>query len=118
MQTLRRASRLSVLSLVAGRAGLAGLAGLALVAATSSAARAEGCDDKNASGGEKKNNFHVEMRNGQKVHVIDTVIAVCGKVPRPSVVYVLQAKNINYEWETLKQDFLPLILASVQKAPF
>ena len=53
-----------------------------------------------------------------KVHVIDTVIAVCGKVPRPSVVYVLQPKNINYEWETLKQDFLPLILASVQKAPF
>ncbi|HVV84976.1 MAG TPA: hypothetical protein VHE35_18055 [Kofleriaceae bacterium] len=82
-------------------------------------ARAEGCDDKQpAADAEKKNNFHIEMRNGQKVHVIDTVIAVCGKVPRPSVVYVLQPKNINYEWETLKQDFLPLILASVQKAPF
>lgn len=82
------------------------------------AARAEGCDEE---GGEKKNdgkNFHIEYRNGQKVHVIDTVIAVCGKVPRPSVVYVLQAKNINYAWETLKQDFLPLILASVSKAPF
>lgn len=81
-------------------------------------ARAEGCDDEN---GEKKNdgkNFHIEYRNGQKVHVIDTVIAVCGKVPRPSVVYVLQAKNINYEWENLKQDFLPLILATVKKAPF
>jgi hypothetical protein len=103
------------------------LAGVALAALASTvalglaspgAARAEGCDDKNAASAEKKNNFHVEIRNGQKVHVIDTVIAVCGKVPRPSVVYVLQAKNINYEWETLKQDFLPLILASVQKAPF
>jgi len=80
-------------------------------------AKAEGCDDQ----GEQKNdgkNFHIEYRNGQKVHVIDTVIAVCGKVPRPSVVYVLQAKNINYEWESLKQDFLPLILATVKKAPF
>lgn len=81
-------------------------------------AHAEGCDEQAA--GEKKEgkNFHVEYRNGQKVHVIDTVIAVCGKVPRPSVVYVLQAKNINYEWETLKQDFLPLIIATVSKAPF
>lgn len=92
---------------------------LAVLALAPRHARAEGCDDKAAAeGGEKKNNFHVEMRNGVKVHVIDTVIAVCGKVPRPSVVYVLQPKNINYEWETLKQDFLPLILASVQKAPF
>lgn len=91
-----------------------------LVGFAPTAARAEGCDDegKTDEGGGKKSNFHVEMRNGQKVHVIDTVIAVCGKVPRPSVVYVLQAKNINYEWETLKQDFLPLIIASVQKAPF
>ncbi len=94
-------------------------AALAVVTLAPAAARAEGCDEEGKTGdGEKKNNFHVEIRNGQKVHVIDTVIAVCGKVPRPSVVYVLQAKNINYEWETLKQDFLPLILATVQKAPF
>lgn len=93
------------------------LAGLLVVAPPSAAA--EGCDDAaKAESGEKKNNFHVEIRNGQKVHVIDTVIAVCGKVPRPSVAYVLQAKNINYAWETLKQDFLPLILATVTKAPF
>jgi len=43
---------------------------------------------------------------------------VCGKVPRPSVVYVLPAKNIEYEWESLKQDFMPLILSTVKKAPF
>jgi hypothetical protein len=90
---------------------------LGAVVAAPTAAHAEGCDEQGQEG-EKKSAFHVEMRNGQKVHVIDTVIAVCGKVPRPSVVYVLQDKNINYEWETLKQDFLPLILASVQKAPF
>jgi hypothetical protein len=96
------------------------VAGVALVlSAMPSAARAEGCDEQQEgatkSGGK---NFHVEYRNGQKVHVIDTVISVCGKVPRPSVVYVLQAKNINYEWESLKQDFLPLIIATVTKAPF
>jgi len=96
---------------------LATVASLCVLAPAS--ARAEGCDEPQE--GEQKGdgkNFHVEYRNGQKVHVIDTVISVCGKVPRPSVVYVLQAKNINYEWETLKQDFLPLILATVNKAPF
>lgn len=80
------------------------------------AARAEGCDDE---GGEsQQGKFHIEYINGKPVTVIDTEIAVCGKVPRPSVVYVLTAKNINYEWESLKQDFMPLILGSVKKAPF
>ena len=92
------------------------LAFLATVASPT-AARAEGCEGKDEAKKDGKN-FHVEYRNGQKVHVIDTVISVCGKVPRPSVVYVLQAKNINYEWESLKQDFLPLIIATVTKAPF
>jgi hypothetical protein len=83
---------------------------------SASAARAEGCDDE---GGEsKQGKFHIEYINGKPVTVIDTEIAVCGKVPRPSVVYVLTAKNINYEWESLKQDFMPLILGSVKKAPF
>ncbi len=95
----------------------AALLALAAVAAPT-AARAEGCDDQDTESKDSGKNFHIEYRNGQKVHVIDTVIAVCGKVPRPSVVYVLQPKNINYEWETLKQDFLPLILATVTKAPF
>jgi hypothetical protein len=96
------------------------LATAALLAlAVPATARAEGCDDQQeGETGKGGKNFHVEYRNGQKVHVIDTVISVCGKVPRPSVVYVLQAKNINYEWESLKQDFLPLIIATVTKAPF
>jgi len=80
--------------------------------------RAEGCPD-DAEGGEKKQGkFHIEYVNGKPVTVIDTVVAVCGKVPRPSVVYVSTAKNIDYEWESLKQDFMPLILATVKKAPF
>jgi len=83
-------------------------------------ARAEGCpaDDTADQGEKKQGKFHIEYINGKPVTVIDTVVSVCGKVPRPSVVYVLTAKNIDYEWESLKQDFMPLILASVKKAPF
>lgn len=68
--------------------------------------------------GEKKQAFHVEVRNGEKVYVIDQAISVCGKVPRPNVVYVLLPRSINYEWENLKQDFLPKIIEAVKKAPF
>jgi hypothetical protein len=84
-----------------------------------SLASAEGCPDEDVEGAEKKQGkFHIEYINGKPVTVIDTVVSVCGKVPRPSVVYVLTPKNIDYEWENLKQDFMPLILASVKKAPF
>ena len=76
----------------------------------------EGCDDQGSE--KKQGKFHIEYVNGKPVTVIDTVVAVCGKVPRPSVVYVLTAKTIDYEWENLKQDFMPLIVSSVKKAPF
>jgi hypothetical protein len=89
---------------------------LSLLAAPAIAS-ADKCEDQAANNKSGKN-WHWETINGKKVQVIDTVIAVCGKVPRPNVVYVLQAKTINYEWENLKQDFLPLIIASVKKAPF
>ena len=91
---------------------------LAVAAAPPSAPRPEGCDEDDESSEKKQGKFHIEYINGKPVTVIDTVVAVCGKVPRPSVVYVLTAKNIDYEWESLKQDFMPLILATVKKAPF
>ncbi len=78
----------------------------------------ERCSDDGNDSDKKQGKFHIEYVGGKPVTVIDTVVAVCGKVPRPSVVYVLTAKNINYEWESLKQDFMPLILATVKKAPF
>ena len=97
------------------------LAVLALVAATALPAFAQSpraLPGRRASGEKKQGKFHIEYINGKPVTVIDTVVSVCGKVPRPSVVYVLTAKNIDYEWESLKQDFMPLILATVKKAPF
>ena len=84
--------------------------------AKTAVAAPEGCDESNTE--KKQGKFHIEYVNGKPVTVIDTVVAVCGKVPRPSVVYVITAKNISYEWESLKQDFMPLILATVKKAPF
>ena len=96
----------------------AAAASVALFALVPSA-RAEGCpDDEEGSGEKKQGKFHIEYVNGKPVTVIDTVVSVCGKVPRPSVVYVLQPKNIDYEWENLKQDFMPLIIQTVKKAPF
>jgi hypothetical protein len=89
----------------------------ALLLGTATHALAEGCPDE-GEGEKKQGKFHIEYINGKPVTVIDTVVSVCGKVPRPSVVYVLTAKNIEYEWESLKQDFMPLILATVKKAPF
>lgn len=85
---------------------------------TAKVAYAEGCPTDDEGGEKKQGKFHIEMVNGKPITVIDTIVSVCGKVPRPSVVYVLTAKNIDYEWENLKQDFMPLILATVKKAPF
>jgi hypothetical protein len=101
---------------------LAALALMVVTAATAvpahAQAKTEGCNEDDASAEKKQGKFHIEYINGKPVTVIDTLVQVCGKVPRPSVVYVLTPKNIDYEWESLKQDFMPLIIATVRKAPF
>lgn len=99
------------------RATLTVVAATLALVALAPKARAEGCPDED-TGEKKQGKFHIEYVNGKPVTVIDTVVSVCGKVPRPSVVYVITAKNIDYEWENLKQDFMPLILQTVKKAPF
>lgn len=91
---------------------------LLLAAAPALAQSPERCQEDAATGEKKQGKFHIEYVNGKPVTVIDTLVQVCGKVPRPSVVYVLVVKNIDYEWESLKQDFMPLIINSVKKAPF
>jgi hypothetical protein len=98
-------------------AALVTVAALMAVAPRAHADAPERCGDQD-SGEKKQGKFHIEYINGKPVTVIDTIVAVCGKVPKPSVVYVLTAKNIDYEWESLKQDFMPMIIATVKKAPF
>ena len=90
---------------------------IALVLGAAQAHADGGCPDENDAE-KKQGKFHIEYVGGKPVTVIDTVVSVCGKVPRPSVAYVLTPKNIDYEWESLKQDFMPLIMATVKKAPF
>jgi hypothetical protein len=83
----------------------------------------EKCDEAdNAESGDaksKKKNYRTVIGpDGRKVFVIEKAFIVCGKVPKPTVIYALQASTINYEWETLTQDFLPKVMEATRKAPF
>ncbi|HLU66741.1 MAG TPA: hypothetical protein VKZ63_10720 [Kofleriaceae bacterium] len=76
-------------------------------------------EEQNAdTDGKKKNYRTVVGPDGRKVFVIEKAFVVCGKVPKPTVIYALQASSINYEWETLTQDFLPKVIEATRKAPF
>jgi hypothetical protein len=64
-------------------------------------------------------NVRVERgAGGKKIYKITTEIRIEGKIQKPEAFYVLQKSSINYEWQELKQEFLPRILDSVSKAPF
>ena len=95
------------------------LGGLLLAAALSGTAFAESkCPDAEATTGSGKNWEVVRGPDGRKIIRIKTLFCIEGKVPKPSVIYVLNASTINYEWDTLKQDFLPRIVRSVEQQPF
>ena len=91
----------------------------ALTFAMSGTAHAD-CNEEQeqAKSGEKKNYKTIIGPDGRKTFVIKKAFVVCGKVPKPTVVYAFQASTINYEWETLKRDFLPQVLKSLSKDPF
>jgi hypothetical protein len=78
------------------------------------------CSDAEPAGAEAgKTKYEVVTGpDGKKIFRIKTGFVICGKVPKPDVLYGLLSTTINYEWETLKQDFLPKVLKSVEKAPF
>lgn len=57
-------------------------------------------------------------KGGKKVYRIEEEIRIEGKIQKPEAFYVLQKSGINYDWQELKQDFLPKILESVTRAPF
>ena len=54
--------------------------------------------------------------SGQKIYKIETGIVVEGRVQKPNAFYVLQRSSIDYDFESLKQDFLPRIIDAT-KAP-
>jgi hypothetical protein len=55
---------------------------------------------------------------GKKVYRITDALRIEGKIQKPEAFYVLQKSSINYDWQDLKQDFIPKILESVAQAPF
>ena len=56
--------------------------------------------------------------SGQKVFRITEGIVVEGRIQKPNAFYVLQRSSMDYDWESLKQDFLPKILDATGKHPF
>jgi hypothetical protein len=56
--------------------------------------------------------------SGQKIFRITEGIVVEGKIQKPNAFYVLQRSTLDYDWESLKQDFLPKILQAASHHPF
>ncbi len=54
---------------------------------------------------------------GKVMRFSDDVV-IEGKVHKPSAFYVLQRSTVEYQWEQLREAFLPKILESVKAAPF
>jgi hypothetical protein len=72
-----------------------------------------------AEGGEEPAKVRVERgAGGKKVYRIEAEIRIEGKIQKPEAFYVLQKSGINYDWQELKQDFLPKIVDSVKRGPF
>jgi hypothetical protein len=55
---------------------------------------------------------------GHKLYRITEEIRIEGKIQKPEACFFYQKSSINYDWQELKQDFIPKILESVSRAPF
>lgn len=71
-------------------------------------------DDKSGKGSYEK----IVRPDGSVVYKMKKAFCLVGTVPKPSVLYGLLNTTINYEWENLKQDFLPRVIHSVESSPF
>jgi hypothetical protein len=55
---------------------------------------------------------------GRKIYRITDEIRIEGKIQKPEAFFFYQKSSINYDWQELKQDFIPKILDSVSRSPF
>ena len=55
---------------------------------------------------------------GKKVYRITEEIRIEGKIQKPEAFFFYQKSTINYDWQELKQDFIPKILDSVSHSLF
>ena len=53
---------------------------------------------------------------GKKIYRITEEIRIEGKIQKPEAFFFYQKSSINYDWQELKQDFIPKILDSVSHA--
>jgi hypothetical protein len=94
------------------------------------APRALGQADNNAAAGDKPagdqpagNNADPKVKvekgaGGRKIYKITTAMTIEGKIQKPEAFFFYQKSSINYDWQELKQDFIPKILDSVSHSPF
>jgi hypothetical protein len=86
---------------------------------TQQPAPAPGAPAAQAGEGQEGPKVKVEKGAGGKtVYRITEAIRIEGKIQKPEAFYVLQKSSINYDWQDLKQDFVPKIVDSVTRAPF
>ncbi len=70
-------------------------------------------------GGDKNPKVKVEHgAGGKKIYRITDEIRIEGKIQKPEAFFFYQKSSINYDWQELKQDFIPKILDSVSRSPF
>lgn len=74
--------------------------------------------DKKKSGEETPKVVVERGRGGRKVFRITTGFVIEGRIQKPNAFYVLQRSQINYDWAALKKNFIPRILATVERSPF
>jgi len=101
------------------RRALLGVALLVPMVVTATATAQEGPPPGGPADAQNMPKVKVERTaSGQKIFRITEGIVVEGRIQKPNAFYVLQRSNIDYDWETLKQDFLPKIHQATQKHPF
>jgi len=86
---------------------------------TTPAPKAEAAAAGTAPAAEGEPAYKVERgAGGRKVIRLTTAIVIQGKIQKPEAFFFYQKSNINYEWQEMRQDFVPKILDSVSKPPF
>ena len=95
-----------------------GLISSAALAAGGAPAAAPAADAP-AQGADKAPKVKVEHgAGGKKIYRITDEIRIEGKIQKPEAFFFYQKSSINYDWQELKQDFIPKILDSVSRSPF
>ena len=98
---------------------LPALLGFAALASTSLLAIPAVAQDAPAPAADAAPKVKVEKgAGGKKVYRITEEIRIEGKIQKPEAFFFYQKSSINYDWQELKQDFVPKILDSVSRAPF